>query len=633
MVRVRNYNVYLWVLFAGLIGLTGPGHAGFSPIENDLRPDYQLVQLRPADWEIRVTDLGWLSTGQLLVLDWGGLHSDVHLRQFLGKIWIVNGVQNASGPGDVDYSIWVEGMEDPMGMVVLGDTVYAEGGYYLYEHVDADADGAADITDTLFNFNYERKCRHEFLFGLVYKEPNFYVAASVCKDDGMAGCQTCQTHTGRGSTYLINRFTRESRYINGGLRTPYSMGLGPNDDVFLCDDQGNWLPSSKLIHVQEGKFYDFEFDNMPQQDAYGTVYDRAPPALWLPHGIASHSPSEPLLVKEGIFTGQLLIGDVAYGGIQRAFLEKVNGEYQGAYFNWTGGLEAGVGCLLWGQGAESQALYVGGVGDGDQNNWGWRGFKFGLQKLVPIPGALTVFEPLAVYSRYNGMEIAFTLPLNETSALNAGNYLVSRYEMLPGTLYGEGNMMHSWDVSVSNITLSEDKKNVFLEIDFLGQIYRDGSLQPNTVLDITLANGSGGIISENSDTLWVNRAWYTLNAISESVPFSAIGGCMDPRYAEYDPIVTVPVQEACSTLGIGDKPAEGGKFQILLRMAGRELMVSLPDEGPHRVEVWSLSGQLLAQRNGEGRKVYTFNRLKGGSIYLVKVKNRKHRSTRKILMF
>jgi hypothetical protein len=62
-------------------------------------------------------------------------------------------------------------------------------------------------------------------------------------------------------------------------------------------------------------------------------------------------------------------------------------------------------------------------------------------------------------------------------------------------------------------------------------------------------------------------------------------------------------------------------------------MVSLTDEGIHRVEVWSMSGKLLAKRNGETIRIYTFNQLETGSIYLVKVKTPKQESTSKIALF
>ena len=67
----------------------------------------------------------------------------------------------------------------------------------------------------------------------------------------------------------------------------------------------------------------------------------AMPAIWLEEYEIGNSPSEPTLIKDGPYKGQMLHGDVSYGGILRDFLEKVNGEYQGAVFRFTGGLEGG----------------------------------------------------------------------------------------------------------------------------------------------------------------------------------------------------------------------------------------------------------------------------------------------------
>ena len=75
-----------------------------------------------------------------------------------------------------------------------------------------------------------------------------------------------------------------------------------------------------------------------------------------------------MLVEEGPYAGQLLIGDVTYGGLQRGFLEKVDGEYQGALFRMSQGFEAGVSRVL--KDADG-TLYVGGLGAG--GNWGQTG--------------------------------------------------------------------------------------------------------------------------------------------------------------------------------------------------------------------------------------------------------------------
>ncbi len=50
--------------------------------------------------------------------------------------------------------------------------------------------------------------------------------------------------------------------------------------------------------------------------------------LWLPQNEIANSPSTPLMLNSGPYAGQLLFGDVTYGGVQRAYLEKVGGQYQ-----------------------------------------------------------------------------------------------------------------------------------------------------------------------------------------------------------------------------------------------------------------------------------------------------------------
>jgi hypothetical protein len=101
-----------------------------------------------------------------------------------------------------------------------------------------------------------------------------------------------------------------------------------------------------------------------------------------------------------------------------AFLEEVQDpaisrlEYQGAVFPFTGGLEAGMHRLKIRSNGD---IFVGGLGNGEQTNKGWRGTRFGLQKISAIPGD-TAFDMLAVRSRRNGMEIEFTRPVGASGA-------------------------------------------------------------------------------------------------------------------------------------------------------------------------------------------------------------------------
>src|SRR5690606_24342271 len=76
------------------------------------------------------------------------------------------------------------------------------------------------------------------------------------------------------------------------------------------------------------------------------------PAVWFPYGIHGISTSEPIKIPEGHlgpFAGQILVGDQGQSKIMRVFLEKGNGEYQGASIDFRSGFQSGVLRMAWAQ--------------------------------------------------------------------------------------------------------------------------------------------------------------------------------------------------------------------------------------------------------------------------------------------
>jgi hypothetical protein len=615
------------IILISVFCLVGLVQAGFSPLAscvddpscNKLRPDYELINLRPADFRPNVSGLAWHPDGRLIVQEWsaGGV-KHVEVRQFNGNIYLVDGVQDAQGPDDVDWIVWKDELEIPTGIVVLGDTIYVASGFTLDGWIDSDGDDQADAVHRVFDWGYENKCRHEFFFGLVYQDPYFYATASRCKDEPTrpagVNSNTWQMHTGRGANYKIHRYTGDAELIAGGFREPAGMGVGPENGVYECDNQGSWLPGSKLVHIQKDRFYGYHADNYNPEEDYGIAFrdvTETPATVWMPHSVASHSPSNPLLVEEGIFKGQMLVGDMAYGGIQRCFLEKVNGEWQGCVFNWSGGFESGVGAILWG---DNGSLIVGGQGMGDMNNWGWLAQKEGLQKIVPRAGAPIVFEPFSMRSRNNGFELAFTKSLNEAAALNTGNYTVRRYEQQSQISYGAGNLADNTGVNVSGISISEDNKSVFFEIDIPGQIYRSGELQLNTGVYIQMGDA---ITSQDGDDLWVNQVWYSLNSISESEAFD-INGCTDDGFEEYNPDATFD-DGTCFTPAARIKPFAGtpvSDFRISRTQNG--IMVTVDTDRAYLLSVRTTGGSLIETFSGNGKSSFNLKKDKfpGGMYFL-----------------
>ena len=216
-----------------------------------------------------------------------------------------------------------------------------------------------------------------------------------------------------------------------------------------------------------------------------------PPAIWMPHDEIGNSPSQPILMPHGPYAGQLLYGEVTHGGIKRVSLEKINGQYQGALFRFSQGLEAGINRLAWGP---DQALYVGGVGM--NGNWGWKGKQFGLQRLVytnTIP-----FEMLAVRVIADGLEVEFTQPVGKEQGNRPADFYVQqwRYEITPS--YG-GPKVDLENLTATSIHWSEDRKKVQLILPDLKEGHVIYLKLPETLRNTEGAN------------LWSGECWYTLN--------------------------------------------------------------------------------------------------------------------------
>ncbi|RBL85610.1 hypothetical protein DDE05_16015, partial [Streptomyces cavourensis] len=297
----------------------------------------------------------------------------------------------------------------------------------------------------------------------------------------------------RGSTLKIEKATGKVSYVAGGLRTPNGLGWGPEGAIFATDNQGAYVPTSKLVRIEQGAFY----NHHTNPDG---VYDDRPvtePVLWLPHGEISNSPSNPIQLEDGPFAGQMLFGDVTYGGLQRAYLEKVGGQYQGAVFRFTQGLEAGVNRISTGP---DGAIYAGGLGAG--GNWGQEGkLTYGLQKLTPSGDK--AFDILAMRAKPGGFELEYTEPLSEETADGlAAKYEAQQWRYVATPRYG-GPKIDERALDVTSATLSEDRRTVTLKLD---------GLRPGHVVHV---QSPRPFAADNGEELWSTEAWYTLTTLPD----------------------------------------------------------------------------------------------------------------------
>ncbi|MFF7857850.1 family 16 glycoside hydrolase [Streptomyces sp. NPDC007904] len=482
---------------AGVVRVTAPGRKECEGLRDSpgdglpltsVRPDHTLTNLRPEGFEPQVTGMDWLPDGRLVVSTWGGTDNAT------GEVYAIEHVTGATGPDKVKATKIAEGLKEPMGLKVVDGTIFVSQKHELTELGDGDGDGVMDRFKTIATWPYGGNF-HEFAFGLLYREGNFYLNLSVAINYGGATTDP-QPAPGRGTTIKVNRKTGKVSYLAGGLRTPNGIGWGPGGDIFATDNQGGWLPASKLVHIKQDRFFNHYTNPAGPFDAKPVTQ----PVLWLPQNEIANSPSTPLYLTKGRFAGQMLFGDVTYGGLQRAYLEKVKGQYQGAVFRFTQGLEAGVNRISMGP---DGAIYVGGLGaDG---NWGQEGkLRFGLQKLSPNGG--NTFDIQAMRAKKGGFELEYTQPLSqETADALASHYEAEQWRYTPTSDYG-GPKIAEETLEVSSAKLSGDRKKVTLALE---------GLKPGRVVHV---RSPRPFSSASGESLWSTEAWYTLNALPGKQP-------------------------------------------------------------------------------------------------------------------
>jgi cytochrome c551/c552 len=196
----------------------------------------------------------------------------------------------------------------------------------------------------------------------------------------------------------------------------------------------------------------------------------------------------------GPFAGQLFVGDQGMSKIARVFLEKVNGTYQGASFDFKSGFRSGVLRMSWGT---DNSMFVGGTNRG----WGSTGKEpFGLERLV-WTGKMP-FEMKAVRAMPDGFEVEFTEPVSAASAQKLENYIATSYTYKYHPVYGSP-VCDFKENAVRGAKVSADGMRVRLVVDGLREGY---------VHDLKL---EGVRSAKESIALLHPQAFYTLNSIPQ----------------------------------------------------------------------------------------------------------------------
>ncbi|MDF1754203.1 MAG: cytochrome c [Verrucomicrobiales bacterium] len=452
---------------------------GFGTKLTERHPALDVFDIRDEALTLRISGMKMRGENELLFTTWDGNLYSLDL---------------SSREKTQTFRRIAQGLSEPMGLAISGQRLFVTEKNQVTELIDSDNDGDFETyrcvsQDWPCSMDY-----HEYLFGAVLKGEHLYFNASV----GMArrGIDNYQAPL-RGSVFRVHIETGETEIIAGGLRTPDGIGQSSDGGILVTDNQGEWLPANKLIEIEKGGFY--QFRSTPPWHPLD-IPKATPPSVWLPQGEIAASPTEPFIIPEnwGPYAGQVLFGDESFGGLQRAFLEKVDGITQGAVFRFSQGFRHHFHRFTITPEGE---LYAGGIARGKDQEFIHR--VSGLTRIRYTGNK--VFEPLAARLRSNGLEIEFTEPLAEGSGWNPAAYHVTQWGYQATQTYGGQKVRHRL-TGVRSATVSPDRKRVFLEL---------ADITPGDVIHVRI---SKLLRSGEGLPIRTGDLWYTVNRIPDNLP-------------------------------------------------------------------------------------------------------------------
>lgn len=450
-----------------------------------------------------------------VLLEVGGLaltdNDELGVSTRRGEVWLIDKPYSQTPI----YKKFASGLHEPLGLNFKDNSFYLSQRGELTRLEDKDGDDKADVYKTIYSWplsgNY-----HDYSYGPKFKKNgNMLVTLNL-------------SWIGHGASLAkwrgwLLEITPEGKMtpIATGLRSPSGFEINAEGDVFYTENQGDWVGSGRMTHLEKGDFagnpeglvwtgepnspLDLKMEDIEEQSGLSLyeyskkIPELKAPAIWFPHTILGISTSDLLYDttdgKFGPFQGQLFVGDQGHSKVMRVFMEKVNGVYQGASFNFVEGFSSGILRMIWGS---DNSMFVGMTSRG----WGSTGKgQYGLQRLV-WNGKMP-FEIKTIKAQDDGFILEFTKPVNKILAEKTSSYEITSFNYKYQNIYGSP-IVQQQKGAVSNVEVSKDGLSAKLTIRGMRLGYIHQIRIPN-------------LKSQSGERLLHDTGYYTLNEVPGGV--------------------------------------------------------------------------------------------------------------------
>jgi hypothetical protein len=369
-----------------------------------------------------------------------------------GDVWRLTGLDATLAK--VTWHRFATGLFQPLGLKVVDGKAYVIGRDQITRLHDLNADGEADFYECFNNDLLTAGGGHAYATSLeTDSKGNFYF--TKCSENTPHG----------GSLIRVSADGGKLDVFATGFRNPNGLGIGPGDVITVGDQQGGWVPETRVDVMRRGGFYGFMpmHHRATKPETYDPPFAFVPRVLdnsaggqvWVPPGQWGALGERMIHLSYGRCTALVALPDEAHSG-QGAMLQ-----LPGRYLS---------GAMRGRFNPHDGHLYVSGL-----RGWQTAAVHDGcFQRLRFVGGALR--QPVRYATRADELELGFDVKLDRELAEDPQSYSLEQWNYLWSSQYGskdwsirDPDKNRRDPVVIRKATLQPDGKTVVLQVSGLAK--------------------------------------------------------------------------------------------------------------------------------------------------------------------
>ena len=406
-----------------------------------------------------------------------------------GDVWIVSGIND-----ELDKVTWqrfAAGLYEPLGMKVVDGVLTAITRGRIVKLHDYNNDGEADFYEAFFNEVEPDKGWHAYNFDLeVGEDGSFYYG----RTGGFSQWSV------PGGVVKVSPDGKSSQVIGAGLRVPNGIGKLPDGRITLGDNQGTYVPASKISITSPDAFH-----GAGSWNKHGDKYDPekiVQPIVYMPQELDSSSGGQLWVKKDkrlGPLSGQYFHTSYGKAATMYVMMDKLENQIQGAVYSLPLKMESGT--MRAAKSPLDGQIYYSGL-----TGWQAGATQEGSIQRLRYTGKTGIYLTEAK-ARKNRLQLTFTEPvkpdsvIRESFSASAWNYKWSKGYGSPQLKASDPETRGIDELAIDSLELSDDGRTLTVQIPKLIPCH-------NLKLDFAVTGKNGSALS--------GPVYFTIHELPES---------------------------------------------------------------------------------------------------------------------